>query len=613
MNKLHKFLTANVLTAIFAVVAVLAWSHQAKATVYTVDQIVNAGKYCVEIRMGDYLQRSLPMKSFGKDLKIVKGNYTNTIIIRNLFGGFMDVEFIVLNEGGNTYISPNPDNDYVYYSSWDANSNTLASKNNIAYFELIPCTSTSYVNNGAVNVRQRSSYWMSDPIQIDSKTGGMAIPFTNAVAVKGYNSRGTLVSCDVHNQFIIGGYQPTATASFTKYTSSLSTSNPSSSETRTMQERVLFEDNGTDFKIYNFVEEGQGIEGQDYPGYNPPVLTSAKWTKGKLDFKTMTATIYNQAWFTRILADMTQLAPYQYKMCPVANPANPVYNATLASKDIKGDIYVDEVRHTGSDLWQSPLGGLKTELDYKVVFEPFTSYNNTQRDFGVQRGCRIKDYTLDFVEWKDVTLELKHEALTLVPGNTDDNLLPVNATASFSIAKNDMFVDNFDVYLVEGTSPKGDKAIFLGNVKKNNQNFYKIDTQFDLPSPDGKNWSTHKGESVNYPYTLKAIANYSTATSAPAADGKRMAVISLEPSNHGLGTSYLNFTVGVGGILSDGGVQVEATQNGVMVTAPNDIAVQVYNAAGSLVAEGRANSEILFAGNGVFIIKAGDQVRKLMK
>ena len=92
-----------------------------------------------------------------------------------------------------------------------------------------------------------------------------------------------------------------------------------------------------------------------------------------------------------------------------------------------------------------------------------------------------------------------------------------------------------------------------------------------------------------------------------------MAVISLEPSNHGLGTSYLNFTVGVGGILSDGGVQVEATQNGVMVTAPNDIAVQVYNAAGSLVAEGRANSEILFAGNGVFIIKAGDQVRKLMK
>ena len=134
MNKLHKFLTANVLTAIFAVVAVLAWSHQAKASVYTVDQIVNAGKYCVEIRMGDYLQRSLPMKSFGKDLKIVKGNYSNTIIIQNLFGGFMDVEFIVLNEGGNTYISPNPDNDYVYYSSWDANSNTLASKKQHSLF-----------------------------------------------------------------------------------------------------------------------------------------------------------------------------------------------------------------------------------------------------------------------------------------------------------------------------------------------------------------------------------------------------------------------------------------------------------------------------------------------
>lgn len=66
----------------------------------------------------------------------------------------------------------------------------------------------------------------------------------------------------------------------------------------------------------------------------------------------------------------------------------------------------------------------------------------------------------------DVTLALKHEALSLIPGTTDNNLLPVNVSASFSVARNHIYADNFDVYLVEGTSPKGTKAIYLATLPK---------------------------------------------------------------------------------------------------------------------------------------------------
>ncbi len=133
----------------------------------------------------------------------------------------------------------------------------------------------------------------------------------------------------------------------------------------------------------------------------------------------------------------------------------------------------------------------------------------------------------------------QHEGLTLVPGVTDDNLLPVYVTASFSVAKNDMFVESFDVYLVEGTSPKGAKTIFLGS-------------------------------------------------------------------------STLNFTVGVDGIASDD-IEVRGTRTGLLVAAPADMAVEVYDMAGRKVAEGVDNTEISLGAGGVFVVKVANKAFKLMK
>ena len=133
-----------------------------------------------------------------------------------------------------------------------------------------------------------------------------------------------------------------------------------------------------------------------------------------------------------------------------------------------------------------------------------------------------------------------------------------------------------------------------------------------LPSPDGKNWSTHLNEQHSYPYTLMAVAHYNVPSSTPVAPGIKMAA-GLAPSNHGLGTEYLNFTVGVDGVNAESNLTLENTQNGVIVHAPNDMAVEVYNMAGVKVAQGVANSEITFDGKGVFVVKAGAKVFKVVK
>ena len=87
----------------------------------------------------------------------------------------------------------------------------------------------------------------------------------------------------------------------------------------------------------------------------------------------------------------------------------------------------------------------------------------------------------------------------------------------------------------------------------------------------------------------------------------------LDPSNHGLGTAYLNFTVGVDGVNAESNLTLENTQNGVIVNAPENLPVEVYNMAGIKIAEGVANSEITLNATGVLMVKAGAKVFKVVK
>ena len=79
-----------------------------------------------------------------------------------------------------------------------------------------------------------------------------------------------------------------------------------------------------------------------------------------------------------------------------------------------------------------------------------------------------------------------------------------------------------------------------------------------------------------------------------------------------LGSSTLNFTVGVDGIASDD-IEVRGTRTGLLVAAPADMAVEVYDMAGRKVAEGVDNTEISLGAGGVFVVKVANKAFKLMK
>lgn len=605
MKQLQRNFKALLVAALLLTLCV----SSSRAVTLTAQQLISIGsKAGMELVYTGYNNATSHAYGNGVGVLLQASEYGSSWVkVTNMFNGMVDLHFKVFNENGQTYLTLG--NNAGLSSSYGIYGQIMPTHSST--YPKVCVTPTTATNNGDVQYAQIEGVVTYDAtknaIQVDFSDYPMKVRyFTSSSAT----ALSTSAKTEYHNLYSLMFYQPTATVRDTKYTGN------GTATSREYPAQFIFDSDGENFNVTNWGGTGLATKSTATSSalgfYNTWYRMAGRYdARNRKMYMSYNTEYVFDASEIRATSSTYVGNPYVYRMWPVNSAQNPT---SRYYKDIEADVTFDDVtvQHIGSDLWAYPHGGLKTTATLHAEFDDWGVYNSTRDDYGKKFGFRVADTRVEIPDF-DVTLALKHEALTLVPGSTETNMLPVTATASFSVDKNDMYVDNFDVYLVEGNSPKGAKAIFLGNVNKNADNFYRIETQFDLPSPDGKNWSTHQGESVNYPYTLKAIANYSTATSAPAADGKRMAATSLSPSNHGLGSANLNFTVGVGGILSDGGVQVEATQNGVMVTAPNDIAVQVYNAAGSLVAEGRANSEILFAGNGVFIVKAGDQVRKLMK
>lgn len=112
-------------------------------------------------------------------------------------------------------------------------------------------------------------------------------------------------------------------------------------------------------------------------------------------------------------------------------------------------------------------------------------------------------------------------------------------------------------------------------------------------------------------YTFFLRVNYKDDFAA--APGVRMAA-TLEPSHHNMTAKNIDEVVtSVDGIETMGDVMMKATQRGVIVTAPYDCDVTVYNMAGIAVANGTANTEIAVNANGVFIVKAAGKAFKLIR
>lgn len=602
-----KQLIHNLKALALSAVLLLAAAPAANAVTLTAAQLISIGsKAGMELAYHGYDHATSHAYGNGVGVKLEASPYgSDWVKVTNMFNGMVDFHFKVFNEDGQTYLTLG--NNAGLSSSYGIYGQIMSSHSST--YPKVCLTPTTQKNSGDVTYTQ-----IEGTVTYDATKNAIQIDFSTPMKVRYFTSSSatatsTSAKTEYYNLYTLMFYQPTATITDTKYTGTSTTG-----VNREYPAQFLFDDDYESFTVTNWGGRGMGTKNtatSTAPGFYNTWYLMAGTYDAKNHKMYMTADTEYDFDGSQIhaISDTYYGAPYVYRMWAVNRAANPTAKYTT---DIAGDVtYAPEaVQHTGTDLWATPHGALKTTTTAYANFQDWGVYNATRNDYGKTFGFRAANTHVTIPDF-DVTLALKHENLTLVPGTTDDNMLPVNVTASFSVEKNDMFVESFDVYLVEGESPKGEKVIFLGNLKKNAEGFYKVEGQISLPSPDGKNWGDHKGESFSFPYCVKVIANYNTATAAPAADGLRMAS-GLGSSSHGLGTGAVGFTVGVAGIDA-GNIEVRATQTGLMVTAPEDLAVEVYDMAGRKVAEGRANTDIALGAKGVFVVKVGNKAFKLMK
>ena len=86
----------------------------------------------------------------------------------------------------------------------------------------------------------------------------------------------------------------------------------------------------------------------------------------------------------------------------------------------------------------------------------------------------------------------------------------------------------------------------------------------------------------------------------------------LDPTHHDLTTVNFSTTTGVNGLINNS-LSLQQTPDGIIVNAPENLPVEVYNMAGIKIAEGVANSEITLNATGVLMVKAGAKVFKVVK
>ncbi len=603
---LHNLLTATGILMLCLFAALPARAYTA------LDLIPGSEKICgVEAVHGNYAQRSLTLWSHGITAAVNKDN-TNQIILFGVFEGMANIAFNIVEENGNTYAYLVTNSyGYQYVPVNDGITTTMMPNRSLMFtgedaarVTFTPCSVDIYGN-----------YYTEDDWKgtvTKSNDGRVTITFDNPIGLRYRDASGYYLFRGYlfFNKYqVVLDNQTNVNISDTYIRSDLSSYN------RNYKARINFL-SGNRFNFTNWAGFGEGIqstktnsnpnvaqslycmEGYYVPETGKVYMKRAPWMVDADDVDENTSNVYN--------------AMRRFEMRQVEDPTVTTVT-TYATGDIEGTIDFNSISHADeNDLWQAPHGNLKTTTAVTMKFEPFVAFSVEKKAI---LPFRINNTVIKMNE-EDVTLNLKLASMQLKPGTTNTEVLPINADIAFYADKNETFVHSYDIYLVEGESPKGEKTIYLGNVVAKDideQGYHKLSTNFKLTSPDGKPWYTHKDEAFNYLYSLKIVAHYVLPTSAAPANGKRMAITSLAPSNHGLGNSTLSFTVGVNGVNAESNLTLENTQNGVIVHAPSDMAVEVYNMAGVKVAQGVANSEITFDGKGVFVVKAGAKVFKVIK
>lgn len=280
-------------------------------------------------------------------------------------------------------------------------------------------------------------------------------------------------------------------------------------------------------------------------------------------------------------------------------------------KDIDGTVRVipDAAAHRGATRWVTNGGDCTTWTRLEFKFNDFVALDEDDYTADANVGV-IKDTRI--VPDKDVEVTLGVDILAgrLELGLEKETDPFLTAKVPFVITENEHFSTSYDVYVLQGNvshyaNVDMSKAQLVGSVAYNaaNRGEYMVKGTF-VPDINVK-----PGEKFEDDFTFFVRANYGREQ---AAGTQRRAAAPLEPTHHDLTTAHFSTTVGVDGVGAES-VRVEKTLNGVMVCAPADMPVEVYNAEGVKVAQGRANEEIAISAGGVFIVKVADKAFKLMR
>lgn len=604
----------NLLTATGILMLCLFAALPARA--YTAKDLIGNGRIAYEVLYENYSKATLMHATHGLEMKVEASELgADYIKVTNMFDGLTDLHFKIEESGSTTYAKLYTNVSFYFKSDYKNiyGQEAPGKRDGINKVSVFPV----YASGAEGKYYYSKEYTYTGTVTYNSKYQIYEIAFNHALEVNGFASANADVIYDDaimqerYGFYGLSSYEPNATISDVVYNA-----NSSTSTSRTYDSRIVW--SGNDFVIINWGGLGAAIQAETTTEA-PGVTNHLAFIKGNLEEGKMYID-YDQMCMednSNVKLSWNFSQGYHYSGSPLiynVRPVNSASNPTSYSRRaIEGNFTpnMNTIRHTSADLWQAPHGSLKTVADVDVVFEDYATCNDYRSDYGKKFGFRAANTKLTIPDF-DVTLgvDILDGRMELGLANEADTFL--TAKVPFVITKNELYTTAYEVYVIQGKiSSKDDvdmeKAIKIGSVDyadaKNGE--YLVEGEF-TPEVNVK-----PGETFTDDFTFFVRAIYGREPAAASASTKRMAV-ALAPSHHDLTTKNFTTTTGVNGLINNS-LKLENTQNGVIVHAPSDMAVEVYNMAGVKVAQGVANSEITFDGKGVFVVKAGAKVFKVVK
>ena len=560
--------------------------------------------------------RDLLVEVNGAELKLEKQD-ANTIIVKNAFGGLMDLPF-TYNGSTFTLKTNATAGDYPVYQVTNPASRpdikkiivspTYLKRNGYSW-DYLQYTKYSHVYHG--------NGWVSDALEENPGTQDangnfdLYLSFNdNPIEVQVTYTSGTTKKIYI-DTWQIDFFKPTCSISDIEVKNS-------TSKVRSYKGEFDFK-SGNTFELKNLGGRYAGLSPYYTTNYGTTTIASnIEYPTGSYNLENGTA-VLNSVRYTveyaagnplDLLNDGTNTPKDHYVKCyyTAEKLANGSYKKNI---DGKVRMHPDLANHRGQTRWVTNGGDCTTWTRLEFSFNDFVALEEDDNSTLDSRVGTIKDTRITPDKEVEVTLgvDILEGRLNVRLENENDAFL--TATVPFVITKNEHFTTSYDVYVVQGRVSSHDqvdmsKAKYIGTVQYDaaKRGEYSVEGTF-TPEVNVK-----PGETFTDDFTFFVRANYGRETSASTST-KRMAA-KLDPTHHDLTTVNFSTTTGVNGLINNS-LSLQKTPDGIIVNAPENLPVEVYNMAGIKIAEGVANSEITLNATGVLMVKAGAKVFKVVK